>query len=144
VSVVLISCFAVSAQKGKDVPATVTAAFAKKFPGATGVKWGKENDKEWEGEFKMNGREYSANFDSEGAWMETEYEITMKEVPTAVKATLDKESAGYKIDESEVSESKDGKIYEFVLKKGKSGIELSIEPGGKLLKKEAVKETDEK
>ena len=133
-------CFSAGAQKSKDVPANVTAAFAKKFPKASGVKWGKEGDKEWEAEFKMDGREYSANFDNAGTWMETEYEITAKEIPAAVKATLDKESAGYKIKESEISESKDGKVYEFVLEKGKTGIELAIDPNGKVVKKEAEKE----
>ncbi len=136
ISVVLFVSFSVCAQRGKDVPATVSSAFAQKFPKATGVKWGKENEKEWEAEFKMDGKEYSANFDNSGAWVETEYEIAAKEIPAAVRVTLDKESAGLKIGESEISESKEGKVYEFILGKGKSEIELAIDPSGKLLKKE--------
>lgn len=140
ISVVLFVSYSFSAQKGKNVPAGVASAFAQKFPNASKVKWVNEGGKEWEASFKMDGREYSANFDNSGIWTETEYEITAKEIPLVVKATLDKESAGYKVDESEISETKDGKTYEFVLEKGKTEIELAIDPNGKVLKKEEVKE----
>jgi hypothetical protein len=141
-SVLLIS-FTSFGQSQKVVPANVATTFSQNFPNASKVKWGKEGDKEWEAEFIMNNKEYSANFDNDGTLTETEYEITAKEIPAAVKATLDKESAGFKIDESEISETKDGKTYEFVIVKGKIGMELAIDPSGKLLKKEQMKEEDE-
>ena len=52
------------------VPAAVKAAFAKKFPGAT-AEWGKENSKEYEAEFKLDGKSASANFLTDGSWLET-------------------------------------------------------------------------
>lgn len=131
-------------QAGKDVPATVKSTFSQKFPKATKVEWGKENDKEWEAEFIMDGKEYSANFDNTGAWIETEYEISAKEIPSSVKVTLDKESAGYKTAESVVTENKDGKAFEFLLKKGETEIELIIDSNGKVIKKEQAEKEDEK
>lgn len=130
-------------QSAKDVPAGIASAFTQKFPKASKVEWGKETETEWEAEFKMDGREYSANYDNSGTWMETEYEITAKEVPTVVKTTLDKEFSGYKIEESAISETKDGKVFEFVLEKDKTGMEASISPDGKVLSKKEVKEENE-
>ncbi len=58
-----IFAFTSSADKA---PKKVIDAFTKKFPTAKKVKWEKENDKKWEAEFKMNRKEYSANFLSDG------------------------------------------------------------------------------
>jgi len=131
-------------QTAKDVPAGVASSLSQKFPKASNVKWARENDKEWEAEFKNDGKEYSANFDNSGTWMETEYEISIKEIPAAVKTTLDKEFAGFKIKVSEISETKDAKVYEFVLEKGETSMEAAIAPDGKVLSKEEMKEEDEK
>lgn len=141
---VLLFSFSTCGQSGKDAPASVKSAFSQKFSGATNVKWGMENDKEWEAEFKMAGKEYSANFDPNGIWLETEYEISTKDIPAAVKTTLDKESAGAKIKVSEVTETKEGNAYEFVVKKGENETELVIDSSGKLIKKEQLKEENEK
>lgn len=139
----LLITFSVYGQTAKDVPANVKSAFSKKFSNASAVKWSRESDKEWEAEFKLNGKEYSANFDNAGTWTETEYEITPKEIPAAVKTTLDKESAGFKIEESAVSESKDGKVFEFVITKDKTEFELSVDINGKVLSKKEAKEEEE-
>jgi hypothetical protein len=130
-------------QEVKDLPAGVKTAFIQKFPNATGVKWGKENAKEWEAEFKMDGKDYSANFDNAGGWMETEYKINNKEIPASVTTSIGKEFAGYKIDESEVSETDKGKVYEIVLTRGKEEIEVVYGLDGQLISKEPVKEENE-
>jgi len=140
---ILLFSFTACGQSGKDVPAPVKSAFTQKFSGATNVKWGMESDKEWEAEFQMSGKKYSANFDNAGNWMETEYQVTVSELPAAVKATLDKESAGSKIKLSEVTETKDGKAFEFVLNKGENKTELVIDNSGMVTKKEQMKEENE-
>jgi len=133
-----------SGQAVKNVPANTKTTFSQKFPKASNAKWSKENDKEWEVEFKMDGKDFSANFNNAGAWIETEYAISTNEIPLAVKTTLDKEFAGYKIKVSELSETKDGKTFEFVIEKGESKMELAINGNGKVLNKEQLKEDDEK
>jgi len=143
ITTVLLISFSACGQSEKNVPANVTTAFAQKFPDASKVKWGKESDKEWEAEFKMNKKDYSANFDNSGAWTETEYKITTKEIPAAVKATLDKEFAGYKVAEPEVSETPEGKVFEFALSKGTEKIEAAIDVAGKVLTKKPVKKEEE-
>lgn len=129
-------------QTNKTAPEKVKSAFSKKFPNAQKVKWDKENETEWEAEFKMNGNEYSANFTSVGNWMETEYEIEKSEIPEAVQKTLDKEFAGYDIEEVEISETADKKVYELELEKDEVDFEVAISLDGKVVKKE-VKEEDE-
>jgi len=140
----LISTMAFTACGQKEnVPAKVKTAFEQKFPHATNISWDKENATEWEAEFKMDGKEYSANFDANGNWKETEYEISKSEIPAAVKATLDKDFKGYKIEEAEISETSAGTVYEFQLEKGNTEMEVAISPNGKLIKKEAKEEGDE-
>jgi ATP phosphoribosyltransferase regulatory subunit HisZ len=75
--------------------------------------------------------------------METEYQVTVSELPAAVKATLDRESAGSKIKLSEVTETKDGKAFEFVLGKGENQTELVIDNSGKVTKKEQLKDEND-
>lgn len=140
----ILAVFSFSAcGQNKDVPAKTKTAFEQKFPDAQKVKWDKENETEWEAEFKMNGKEYSANFSADGKWIETEYEIEKSEIPHAVKQTLDKEFAGYDIEEAEISETTDGKVYEFALEKGETEMEVAISPDGIVVKKEVKKEDDE-
>jgi uncharacterized membrane protein YkoI len=134
----LIAFFSLNAcgQTDKDVPANVKTAFLQKFPNAIKVKWDNEEQHKWEAEFKMDGKEYSANFDTTGVWKETEFEINVKEIPAAVKTTLDKEFAGYKIKESEISETPGGKVYEFELKKSGEDLEVVIDLNGKVISKD--------
>jgi hypothetical protein len=144
-SAVLLLSFTACGQSDNKVPEAVKSSFSQKFSNATNVKWDKENDNEWEAEFKMDGIKYSANFDNSGAWSETEYQISISDIPEAVKTTLNKESAGSKIEVSEVSETKDGKVYEFIISKGENKMELVIDNAGNIVKKKQseVEEDDE-
>ncbi len=142
-SVALLFSFTACSQPNKDVSQTVKSAFSTKFPDATKVKWDKENDKLWEAEFKKDGKEYSANFDVKGNWIETEYGIENSEIPLIVKSAIDKEFSNNKILESEISETTKGEIYEFEIKAEKVKYEAAFDFNGKFIKKEIVtKEED--
>ena len=127
----------------KEVPKVVKDAFAKKFPNAKSVSWDQENASEWEAEFKMDGMEYSANFDNQGTWKETEHEVKKSDVPQNVMASLKKEFSGYKIKESEISESSKGMVYEFEVKKSGEAMEVAIDKNGRIVNKESADEEDE-
>ena len=130
------------AQKN-DVPKVVTDAFTKKFTSAKSVKWDKESDNVWEAEFKMEGTEYSANFESNGTWKETEHEIEISEVTETVKSALTDAYPDYKIKEVEISETSAGMVYEFEIKKGDSAMEVTVDKDSKVTKKQ-VKDEDKK
>lgn len=135
----LVAC----AQSEKNVPESVLQAFSKKFENPKKVKWDNEEGEGWEAEFKLNGTEYSATFDDDGNWLETEYEVDYSKVPPIVKATISVEFKDYKVKESEISEKDSGKVYEFELEKNKSVVEATIDMNGKLLNKEGEDEEDE-
>lgn len=122
------------AQNPKDLPTKVKTAFDQKFPGAEKVKWSKENATEWEAEFKLAGKEYSANYSVDGNWMETEYEISADQIPAAVTQTLSKKFPGYKLVESEISETAKGKVYEFEIKTGSKKTEVALDENGVIQK----------
>ncbi len=122
------------AQNPKDLPAKVKTSFDQKFPNAQKTTWGKENAKEWEVEFTMNNKDYSANFNTGGTWLETEYKIGVEEIPAAVTNTLGKEFPGYKIETSEISETSKGKVYELEITTGKAKKEVALHADGTLIK----------
>lgn len=111
------------------VPAAVKTAFAKKIPGAI-AEWGKENAKEYEAEFKWDGKSASANFLTDGSWLETEMEISATEVPAAVKSAVEKKHPGAVI----------SKVYKIDNSKGEQTYEVEIKTANK--KKEVVLKAD--
>lgn len=146
VKLIVIAFLAISinacAQK-VNVTEKVKTAFEQKFPNAQKVKWSKENETEWEAEFRFKGEEYSANFTTDGVWKETEHEIETSAIPVNVKQTLDAEFAGYKIEEAEISETAEGSVYEFALEKDEKDMEVAISPEGMVKKKEMKKEDED-
>jgi len=127
----IISCTSV-----KDLPIAVNEAFARKFSNADNLKWEKENDDEWEAEFKLDGEEYSANFTNDGQWLETEHEVEQGKVPQNIKAVLTDKYPDFKLKETEISETAEGKFYEFELKTNGTLLEVAIDETGKIVKTE--------
>ena len=128
---------------GQNVPEKVKTGFADKFPNASSVKWDKENDKEWEAEFKMDGKEYSANFTIDGNWKETEYEIKKSEIPKSVKDAAARDYAGYDIEAAEKTETREYEAYELELEKGEEVVEIVYSIDGKVIKKKVKHEDGE-
>lgn len=143
---VLFSTYAMAQEKKEskivNVPELVKKEFTKKYPAATKVKWSLEKAGEYEAEFNMNKKEMSVVIDEKGHLIEIETEIKEAELPQALKATLAKDFAGYKIDECEKAEAKGVVTYEMEARKDKIEYELVFDSKGKLLKKEEKKGND--
>jgi len=131
--------FASPAFSQKNVPENVKKEFAKKYPTAQAVKWGSDEANEWEAEFTVNGTEMSASYDNKGTWLESETEISSKDLPAAVTATLTKDFAGYKTGEMSIIEDPKTKGFEVALKKDDSSLEVVIDNSGKVIKKTELK-----
>jgi hypothetical protein len=142
IGIIAVVATAQSCAQKAETPVAVTNAFLAKFPNAKNVKWDKENETEWEAEFKLNGVDYSANFSTDGTWNETEHEIKKSEIPEIVMATINSEYAGYKIEEMEISETEKESVYEFAIEKGESDWEIAIDANGKVTKKEENHDKD--
>ena len=128
-------------QKDEKIPAAAKTGFAAKFPTAQKAKWSIEKPGEFEVEYVLNGVESSALFDAKGNLLETETEVKESELPTAVKAAIAKDFAGFKLDEIEKAiDAKGVTTFEMEATKGKEKLEISFDANGKLLAKKPLKE----
>lgn len=128
----------------KKIPNSVITTFNNKFKNATNVNWDRENENEWEAEFKLAGKKYSANFNNEGEWLETEYNIDKPEIPSQVLSALNT-FEGYTLKEAEISETNKGKNYEFLLKNKDDKMEVVVAATGEIIRREhknAEEDTD--
>lgn len=139
--VALTSC--AENKKKEETPQKVITSFQKKFPNAKKVGWEKENDKEWEAEFKSENVNYSANFSNSGNWLETEHHIKTAKVPKSIKTILSNNFEDYEIEASEISETSNGKFYEFEIEVGENNYEVKIDEQGNLTKKLEEEEGEE-
>ena len=127
----------------ENPPKAVTDNFAKKFTGATKVKWESEEANEWEAEFKMNGNEMSASFDNAGKWINTEAVLSEKELPANVLKAVNDAYPGWKIESVESYETPEMKGYEMGIEKGKEELEIQVSPDGKITVNKESKEEDD-
>lgn len=117
--------------QGLKVPEVVKNAFAAKFPTATNVKWGKENAKEYEAEFKLSNNAVSANFKLDGSWVETESVIAVSELPETVKSAVSAKYPGAVITHAEKTEQPGNKtFYEVSCKVNGKKKSLEMKPDG--------------
>ena len=142
--IAILICFGVTsfalAQKMKteEVPQAVRTAFAKAYPNVKNVKWEKEGDS-YEAGFDLGKEEVSALIDAAGKVKEVETEIAMDAMPAAVKKSLAKDYADYKVKEAAKIVAENVITYEAEVKKGKESFDLIFSEDGKLVKKEEKK-----
>ncbi len=145
----LLVCFGFvvcsNAQKPKDETfVAAKAAFTAKYPTVKKAKWSIEKPGEFEVEFTLNRAESSALFDATGKLLETETEVELSQLPQAVKTTITKDFAGYKLDEIEkATDAKGITTYDMEAVKGKDKLELIFDANGKLLSKDPLKKEEE-
>jgi hypothetical protein len=136
--VVLLLLTGMSACSQSRVPETVKTTFKKKFPSAQHVDWGREGKTEWEAEFRMNGKDMSANFDLHGHWKETETDLSVPELPASVQTELQQHFADYKIKEAAYTQTELSDMYEVIIKKGSHRLEITFDKQGKMTNEEAA------
>ena len=125
--ITLFTGFSFSCISQIEVPANIQDGFSKKFPTAKKVKWEKENDSEFEASFKMDGKTMSANFDNNGTWLETEWEIRVKDLPKVVTDAVYKQYPCFEIEQVEYCESPNFTGYEMEIEKCKRKAEVEKE-----------------
>lgn len=131
-------------QKNEEiVPKKVEEAFLKQFPNGDKVEWSKESDTEWEVDFKLEDVKYSAVFEQNGNWIETEHEIKAKQLPDLVKMTMEQHFSAYEIESAEIAEKEHGTFYELEIEKGEVMMEVVLNEDGSIVSKEKISEKDE-
>jgi hypothetical protein len=118
------------------IPYAVTEAFTSKFPNAKEVKWGRENTKEYEAEFLMEGLNYSANFSDKGFLLETESPVSLNSLPEKVKVAWNKSHKSETVKMiTLISRWNGSSLYEFEISKGVKKIEKFLNSEGIEVKK---------
>lgn len=121
--------------KQEQVPQPVQTAFQQKYPDQKKVDWELE-EKRYEAEFTVHGKEVEVCFDEQGQWIETCTELDEADMPASVKSFLDKNYAGYTVKELMlVKTAKEETFYELELRKDRSECELRLNPEGQAQKK---------
>lgn len=127
--------FAQSEGKTKKVivPTEVKAAFAKEFP-AKKANWEME-DSNYEAEFRMNGNDASALYDTKGHQKALEIAINKEELPANVMLYLKKNYPSNKITETaKITDDKKEITYEVEIKKERKLYDVLFNSKGAFLK----------
>src|SRR4051794_4948294 len=121
----LCATLSLHAQKVSEesVPQIVRSGLPKSYQ-AKNVAWSKE-ESNYEAAFKSEGKEISLVIDAAGKIIETETEIRKSAIPAAIAGTLQKDYAGYIIEEAARIVAANGEdSYEVEVEKGKETFEL--------------------
>ena len=126
--IVFISAYTF-AQKSNP-PAAAKAAFAKAYPGATKVKWDKE-DGGFEADFELKGKKMAATYDAKGVYQESEVAIQVSELPASVTAYMKEHYKGITVKEAARITKANGAVnYEAAIK----GKDVLFDANGKFIK----------
>jgi len=119
-----------------QVPEIVNSSFLKKYPDAANIKWQQESETEWEANYKWNGKFYSSNYSTNGAWLETESPITFVALPEKVKTAFNAEHKAEKVKSVMIIETAAGQTkYEIEVRKGVRPTEYFYSADGVVIKK---------
>src|SRR5690606_21201669 len=108
----------------REVPSVIRNSFDTEFPEAVETDWEKKRE-DFEVDFEVNKADYSALFTKTGEMVMVKQEVELKSLPGPVNEVLQKEYAGYRIEEAEKIDM-EGIIY------------FQIELEGKFLEKKEV------
>ena len=139
-NLILVAAMAISTvgfaqtKEKKEVPKVVKEAFQKEYPN-TKVKWDIENDG-FEAEFKMNGKEASAEYDKAGHKLATEISIKENELPAKALAYIKATYPSKKIKETaKITDNKNVVTYEAEVKIDGKDSDLIFDASGNFLKR---------
>lgn len=119
----------------KNLPVAVKTAFSTKYPAATNIKWGKENAKEYEAEFKLNNSDVSANFLVTGEWVETEKVVSVADLPATITNAIKSKYPSALLNKAEKLEKPGGKVlYEVFIKLNGKTKEVELNADGSFVK----------
>jgi ribosomal protein S5 len=117
-----------------EIPDAVKTAFQQKFPTVKKVKWEKEKTNEYEASFMLDNKEVSVLYLPDGKLKEIETEISVSELPKAVKEAINKKHPNAKIDEAAKIERSDNSIvYEAEVKIGGKKTDLLFDEKGNIV-----------
>ena len=100
----------------KDVPQSVLESFEKAYTGAKIKKWEKKNDTYY-ATLVSDGQNGVAEFDADGKWKITNFEVNSKELPSNISSYCQSTFPGFKVDKTNYVETEDKTYYFIVMRK---------------------------
>ncbi len=122
----------------RAVPKPALQAFKASFPKAQDIEWEKEWD-HYKVEFQIGflGPDHELWLDKTGNIIKHKQEVSKKELPKAVRKSLDKDFADFRIDDAEKITQDNKVVYRFELKNWTEEWDAVIDESGKVLEKMA-------
>ena len=119
-----------------EVPAAVVHSLEQRYPGARHVEWEFEDD-EYEAEFsRRDGTKIEAAFRLNGAWISSDFVITLADLPEKARAYVDAQE-GYEVLEVErIERNGSPDLYEVELGSTLMKWECAFDAEGNLLTRE--------
>lgn len=116
-----------------SVPETVWTAFSQKYPDFRVTEWEYEHGY-YKADFRNNGAEAEAWFQTSGQWVRTETDLAVAALPLAVQSYLSATYSGYRVDDADWVETPAGDFYEIELEKaGQPDVYLQLTADGQPL-----------
>lgn len=131
-----LSTFAASCSNDYYVPnSDIKGTFKTMYPKVLFVDWEQKLGFA-KAEFRANGSEKDAWFDTSGKWLMTETDLRANKIPANVKAAIKATKySAWRIDNVDYLEYADSKkVYVIDLEKGEAEVELHFSADGKLIK----------
>ena len=135
---VLSASIAMANAQVRKIPATVTGAFATKYPNAQTVSW-KDKLTSFEATFMNNGIHTNAYFKSTGDWVETDETLSFPTLPSVVKDGYSKSkyNTDWKTGDVVEIQKPDNIQYRITVKKSDVQLKyLYFDTNGKLIKED--------
>jgi hypothetical protein len=100
--------------------------------------WPELNSSDYVVRFNMDGDQYYAWYDQDGAWIGSAYVIRdFTKLPTAIHTTLNQQFPSYTISKVNREFKRDGMVYEVVLKNNDTKVVLLMDNDGKIFKQKS-------
>jgi len=143
ISVLLFSFTAFSQES--TIPVNVKDSFAKKYPGIKEVKWDKEGKDKFEAGFTQDGIKTSVILDEDGEVEETETQIQLSELPSAIVSYVKSNYKDFKISEAAKIVDEDGNVnFEAEISNGSKKQDLLFDKLGNPVQKKSGSRVNEK
>lgn len=120
--------------KKESTPEVVKAAFQKKYPNESDPDWHRDQNDNFESNFKKDGSHYKADFSPDGSWIETERSIKKKQLPEAVRKKLKEDYDAFEIVEiEEVDHHSKGLFYDVELRRYGEKTDVAFNAEGQVI-----------
>ncbi len=133
--------FTINAQKisSDNLPQEVITAFKAKFSIAEKTNWEMDYDN-YQANFSVGKSDFSAKFDKEGKWIETDTYLKPSELPKEIKDALAQKYgevlSAYKIDDAMKVEKEKETIYSMEVKRGENTYVVEFDQEGEMTKED--------